>query len=165
MMAMFESLIAELRHEARATRRVLERVPDDKLSWQPHDKSMTLSQLSMHVARIPRAIADLVAETEVAIPRFPRPEAGSAAELVAELDAGIEYAAKRLEEFGDEGLRVEWRMVNDGKTLLAMPRVAVVRNLMLNHWYHHRGQLTVYLRLLDVALPSVYGPSADEMPF
>jgi uncharacterized damage-inducible protein DinB len=164
-MSLTETIIAELRHEGKTTRRVLERVPGDKLLWKPHEKSMSLGKLALHIARLPLGIANLVSELTVGLPKFATPEPSSAEEIVRALDEAIPHAVEKLTAIGDEGLRETWRMVNDGKTLLELPRAAVVRNLMLNHCYHHRGQLTVYLRMLDVPLPSVYGPSADEQPF
>jgi uncharacterized damage-inducible protein DinB len=165
-MSLTESMIAELLHEGKTTRRVLERVPDDKLSWKPHDKSMTLGKLALHIARLPFGIANLVSELTVGLPKFPTPQPESRDEIVKALDEALPYAVEKLTAIGDGGMREIWRMVDDsGKAVLELPRVAVVRNLMLNHCYHHRGQLTVYLRILDVALPSVYGPTADERPF
>lgn len=93
-----------------------------------------------------------------------RPEATSRSELLAELEKSVATLTRRLEEWGDEGLRTEWQLVRGDRPLLVLPRGAVVRSVILNHWYHHRGQLTVYLRLLDVPLPPVYGDTADEQP-
>jgi uncharacterized damage-inducible protein DinB len=164
-MAMADGFIAELTNEAKTTRRVLERVPDSQLAWRPHPKSMSLGQLAYHISALPRSIADLLAELSVEPPRVPLPEDTPVAELLANLDRNISHATERLAAWGDEGLGAMWRMTRGGKTLLELPRAAMVRSVMLNHWYHHRGQLTVYLRLLDVPLPSVYGPSADEQVF
>lgn len=164
-MAIAEAFVAELRQEAATTRRVLERVPEDLMSWKPHEKSPSLGQLAWHIARIPRAIADLATKTDNDVPVVPRTQATSVAELLHDLDANVDYGAARLIELGDETLQQPWRMKKDGKTLMEMPRLALVRAIMLNHWYHHRGQLTVYLRMLDVPLPSVYGPTADEGTF
>jgi uncharacterized damage-inducible protein DinB len=95
----------------------------------------------------------------------PLPEGLSVAEIVAALDENVPYAAAKLTEWDDEALAMKIRLTREGKTLFELPRAALIRNVMLNHWYHHRGQLTVYLRLLDVPLPSVYGPTADEQAF
>lgn len=164
-MDLTQRLIAELGQEGQVTRRVLERVPEDKLSWTPHAKSMSLGQLAMHVARIPRAIADLVSVTEQELPVVPRPEAASVAELTSTLDSGLTYAAEKLRGWGDEGLDVLLILKRDGKPVLQMPRYNMVRAVMLNHWYHHRAQLTLYFRLLDLPVPAVYGGSADELAF
>ena len=164
-MSMTEALIAELTRESETTRRVLERVPEDRLSWKPHEKSMSLGQLALHIARLPAAITGLFSEPTGSIRNVPLPEASSRDEILAELDEGIATARSRLTEWGEEGLNAEWRLVRDGETLLAMPRSAGLRSILLNHSYHHRGQLTVYLRLLDVPLPPVYGSTADERLF
>jgi len=164
-MSATEAFIAELTQEAATTRRVLERVPEGQLSWRPHPKSMSLGQLAAHIAGLPRGIALLLKELTVEPPRVPLPEPTSTAEIVALLDEAVPFAIERLKEWGDEGLAQVWSLSRGGKTLLQLPRLAVFRSVMLNHWYHHRGQLTVYLRLLDVALPSVYGPTADDQIF
>lgn len=162
---MSEALIAEVTREGATTRRVLERVPEDKLAWKPHIKSMSLGTLALHVATVPGALADLVSEPVRDVPGFTPPEARSVAEILTALDASLARAKQRLTEFTDEDMRAEWQMTSGGRTLVALPRIEMLRAVMLNHWYHHRGQLTVYLRLLDVPVPSVYGPSADENPF
>ncbi len=163
-MSLAEQFAAELTREAATTRRVLERVPESQLTWRPHPKSMSLGQLAFHIAVLPRAIAELIAaDTEA--PNVTVREDASVAEILATLDATVPFANERLAAWGDEGLFARWRMTSNGKTLLEMPRMAMWRSVMLNHWYHHRGQLTVYLRMLDVPLPSIYGPTADENPF
>lgn len=164
-MTLVDSLIAELSQEAETTRRVLERVPEDRLSWRPHQKSMTLGTLALHIAVVPGALGELLSELERQVPDFEREEARSRAQLLTALEDSIAQAKAKLMEWGDGGLMAEWRMLRGTQTVLAVPRVALVRSIMLNHWYHHRGQLLVYLRLLDVPVPSVYGPSADEDPF
>jgi uncharacterized damage-inducible protein DinB len=164
-MTLTESLIAELTQEAATTRRVLERVPEDRLTWAPHPKSRTLGQLALHVAQVPGLLADFLSELTRGRPPFDSPEAVSRVELLSELDRSVAAATAKLAAWGDEGLMAEWKMVQGEKTILALPRMGMVRAIMLNHWYHHRGQLAVYLRLLDVPVPSVYGPSADEDPF
>jgi uncharacterized damage-inducible protein DinB len=127
---------------------------------------MSLGQLALHVATIPGTVAELAAlDTIPEPPAFVQPEAANAAELVPSLTASIEKARKVLGGFDDSRMTAMWRLQSGGKDILAMPRVAVVRAIMLNHWYHHRGQLLVYLRLLNQSVPSVYGPTADENPF
>ena len=165
-MKIAEVLIAELEQEAHATRRVLERVPQAKLSWKPHARSMSLGQLALHVATIPGNVASLVANDVIPEPpRFIQAEAATAAELVPALAASITQARTVLGGFDDAAMNRTWRLLHDGKELMALPRAAMLRMVMLNHWYHHRGQLLVYLRMHDVPLPSVYGPTADENPF
>jgi len=165
-MRMIDGMLAELEQEGETTRRVLERIPQAHLSWKPHAKSMSLGQLALHVATIPGNVAELAAlDTIPEPPAFVQREADTAAELVPLLTASIEKARKVLGGFDDSRMTAMWRLQSGGKDILAMPRVAVVRAIMLNHWYHHRGQLLVYLRLLNLPVPSVYGPTADENPF
>jgi uncharacterized damage-inducible protein DinB len=164
-MTLTESLVSEMQREAKSTRAVLERVPEESLSWTPHPKSLTLGQLAYHVAVVPRGIADLLDPLVSEAPKVPRPEATSRAELLSALEESIAHAVGKLRAWGDEGLRAVWQMTVGGNKVIEAPRLGMVRSLMLNHVYHHRGQLTVYLRLLDVPLPPVYGPTADENPF
>jgi uncharacterized damage-inducible protein DinB len=152
--------------EAAATRRVLERVPQAQLSWRPHHKSMSLGQLALHVATIPGLVAELAAaDTLAEPPQFVQPEAATSTELVPALDASLAKARRLLGHMDDEQLSAAWRLMHRNVELMSMPRAAVIRSIMLNHWYHHRGQLLVYLRMHNVPLPSVYGPTADENPF
>jgi uncharacterized damage-inducible protein DinB len=165
-MRIIDGLLAELDQEAPTTRRVLERIPQAHLSWKPHPKSMSLGQLALHVATVPGNVAELAAVDVIpSLPRFVQPEAATASELVPALTESVAKARRALGGFDDEKMAALWRLQNNGKDVMAMPRVAFVRAIMLNHWYHHRGQLLVYLRLLDQAVPSVYGPTADENPF
>jgi len=165
-MKMIDALLAELEQEAQTTRRQLERVPQQHLTWRPHPKSMSLGQLALHIATVPGLVAELAAHDVVPNPpAFQQPEAATAAELVPALTESVATAKRTLGGFDDAKMQAMWRLQSDGKELLAMPRAALVRAIMLNHWYHHRGQLQVYLRLLNVPVPSVYGPTADENPF
>ena len=165
-MKIIDGLLAELEQEAETTRRVLERIPQAHLSWKPHPKSMSLGQLALHVATVPGNVAELAAlDTIPNPPTFVQPEAVSAAELVPSLKESVAKAKRALGGFDDAKMAATWRLQSGGRDILAMPRVAFVRAFMLNHWYHHRGQLLVYLRLLDQSVPSVYGPTADENPF
>jgi uncharacterized damage-inducible protein DinB len=159
------AFIDELTREAQTTQRVLERVPEDKLTWRPHPKSMSLGQLALHIAQVPGMVAELINETPREAPKFVQPEANSKAEILSALDTQLAHAQSRLASWGDGGLMNEWNLKNRDRTLMTVPRIGMVRSIMLNHWYHHRGQLSVYLRLLDVPVPSIYGPSADENPF
>jgi uncharacterized damage-inducible protein DinB len=164
-MSMIEALIQELEQEAQTTRRVLERVPGDKLGWKPHQKSMSLGQLAMHVATTPGGVSDVVRRSPYPASEFKQASAASAAELLPALDQSLATAKENLRAIGDAGLAAMWRVVEGDRELTAMPIGAAVRFIMLNHWYHHRGQLSVYLRELNVPVPSIYGPSADENPF
>jgi len=164
-MTIIDGLLAELEQEAATTRRVLERIPQEHLSWRPHPKSMSLGQLALHVALVPGLVAENAA-LDIASPNsFIQPEAATAAELVPALAESVTKAKRALGTYDDAKMTAIWRLQKDGRDVLAMPRVAFVRAIMLNHWYHHRGQLLVYLRLLDLSVPSVYGPTADENPF
>ena len=165
-MTIINGLLAELEQEAATTRRVLERIPQEHLSWRPHPKSMSLGQLALHVAVVPGLVAESAAlDTVPARPEFIHPEAETAAELVPKLAESVARAKQLLGSYDDAKMSATWRLQNAGQDLLVMPRVAFVRAIMLNHWYHHRGQLLVYLRLLNLPVPSVYGPTADENPF
>lgn len=165
-MSIVEGLLTELEQEAGTTRRVLERIPEEHLSWRPHPKSMSLGQLALHVASVPGSVAELAALDTVPVrPDFNQPEAASAAALVPALTASVARARQVLGGFDDVKMGAVWRLEHGGEEIMAMPRSAFVRAIMLNDWYHHRGQLLVYLRLLDQSVPSVYGPTADENPF
>ena len=160
-----ESFIAELEHETAATKRALERVSNDKLTWKPHPKSYSLGQLALHIAEVPAAIAELIVPDTREAAKFEQASPKSAAELIPALEKSVRTAKDILSGFDDQKMMATWRFKSNGKELMALPRVALVRSIMLNHWYHHRGQLTVYLRLLGIPVPSIYGPSADENPF
>ncbi|MDZ7343520.1 MAG: DinB family protein [candidate division KSB1 bacterium] len=159
-------LLQELEEEAQTTRRVLARVREDQLGWAPHEKSMTLGQLAMHVASVPGAIAGISTQPtfEVKTP-IPRPSATSVAELLKRLDESVARAKAILREMGDAALLSPWRMVDGDQEVAVISRGALLRSIMLNHWYHHRGQLTVYLRQTGSLVPAIYGASADENPF
>ena len=165
-MKIIDGLLAELEQEAATTRRLLERIPQEHLTWKPHPKSMSLGQLALHVATVPGNVAELAAlDTVPQPPAFVQPEATSSSELVPALTESVAKARRALGGLDDAEMRATWRIQDGGRDIMSMPRVAFVRAIMLNHWYHHRGQLLVYLRLLDQPVPSVYGPSADENPF
>lgn len=161
-----EDILQELDQEAATTRRVLERVPEDKLDWRPHEKSFSLGQLAMHVATIPGALAQVsTMETfNVKGPDVPRPSASSTAELLEALDESLTQAHEILGRMDGDSLATPWQLMDGDQVLLTIPRASFLRSVMLNHWYHHRGQLTVYLRQTGALVPGVYGPSADEAP-
>jgi len=165
-MGMIDGMLQELEQEAQTTRRVLERVPGSQLAWRPHEKARTLGQLALHVAIVPGGVAELIASPSPAqAPTFTDPSPDSASELVPALDQSIAKARQVLGGMDDAALMATWRMMQGERELFAVPRMALLRSIMLNHWYHHRGQLTVYLRQLGLPVPSIYGPSADENPF
>lgn len=166
-MAIRDEMIQELDQEAQTTRRVLERVPDAHLGWRPHAKARTLGELALHIAMVPGAVAALAAQpSPAAAPEFGAdPSPARAADLLPALDQSIADAKRTLAGLDDDAMRETFRLVAGDRELFAIPRAALLRAVMLNHWYHHRGQLSTYLRQLGVALPSIYGPSADENPF
>jgi uncharacterized damage-inducible protein DinB len=162
---MIDAMLQELEQEARTTRRVLERVPNERLTWQPHKKSMSLGQLALHVATVPGTVAEIAMKSPFSVRQFSQASATNASELLPALDESIGKAKKLLGGLDDAAMTSTWRLMNGDRELMAVPRTAMLRTIMLNHWYHHRGQLSVYLRELDVPIPSIYGPSADENPF
>jgi uncharacterized damage-inducible protein DinB len=163
-MSMCEALAAELEQEAKTTRRLLERVPEGSFGWKPHEKSMSLGQLAGHVAQLPMLIVPALNEDDFNFatagwkPFSPQ----TTAELVEQFDANVSAAAAALKSQDDGKMGEKWSLKSGEHVIFEMPRAAVVRFVGLNHVVHHRGQLSVYLRLLDVPLPSIYGPSADE---
>jgi len=164
-MSMTQAMLHEFDNEAKTTRKVLERVPADKLSWKPHPKSMSLGTLALHVASSPGVIIGWCAEDETQFTGQAPPEATSTSEILAAHDESVKKVKETLPQVGDEGMQKMWTAKAGGQTLMTMPKAALARSIVMNHWVHHRGQLSVYLRLLDVPVPSIYGPSADENPF
>jgi len=164
---MVDSMLNELCREAAITRRVLERVPGDSLEWKPHPKSMSLGQLALHVATIPCNLSGLakVEEFDASQSNFDPPTPGNVEEILTNHDEGLSVAQDYLSSVDDQTLQGSWRLTFKGKEVFTVPRGEFIRSVMLNHWYHHRGQLSVYLRLLDVPVPVIYGRSADENPF
>lgn len=160
-------LAAEFRQEANTSRRALERVPADKLSWRPHAKSLSLGQLALHIAAVPGRIVPMLQKTEHEIDpgAFKFDEPKSVGEILAVFDQSVKDAGAFLDNLTDEQLHGGWTLKASGRTLFTKCRLEVMRMIMFSHIYHHRGQLSVYLRLLDVRVPSIYGPSADENPF
>lgn len=164
-MPLIDGMLIELDQEAQTTRRVLERIEDAHLSWRPHPKARTLGELAFHIASVPGAVAELAMQDKVQAPDFVDPIPPSAQEILKTLDESLAKAKKTLSGVSDEVLTSNWTMMKGAKELFTQPRIALLRSIMLNHWYHHRGQLSVYLKQLDVPIPSIYGPSADENPF
>src|SRR5262249_47848295 len=157
-MALIDSMLQELDQEAQTTKRVLERVPHDRLDWQPHPKARTLGALAIHVASVPGRVASLISSPSPAqLPQFGDPNLTSAAELVPTLNESIATAKSVLGKMDDAALTSTWRLMRGDREVFAAPRVGLLRSIMLNHWYHHRGQLSVYLRELNVPIPSIYG--------
>ena len=167
-MRIVDSVLMELEQEAKTTKRVLERVPEDKLGWKLHQKSMTLGQLAFHIATTPGSIAEMVVPDccDLKPDAFKGPRTPSTkAEILEAFQQNLAAAREALNKLDDVAMSATWRLTIGGKDMLSVPRIGFIRSVMLNHSYHHRGQLSVYLRLLDVPVPSIHGPSADENPY
>ncbi len=163
-MPMIDALVSELEQESATTRRLMG-LPADKLGWRPHRKSFTLGQLALHIAGIAPGLAAMAAKDASESPGFDQREANSKDEVLQALDGGLEEAKAILGRMDDRRLAAPWKLTRGEEVLMTIPRLALLRSFMLNQHYHHRGQLTVYLRELDVPLPPVYGPTADEALF
>jgi uncharacterized damage-inducible protein DinB len=164
-MRLVDSLLMEIDQEAQTTKRVLDRIPDDKLAWKPHPKSCSLGQLALHIASVPGNVAAAAAQDTFEVPNSPRPEPKSRQEILETFSKGLASAKDTLSKMEDARLTSMWSLTKNGKVLMSVPRIGFLRSFLMNHNYHHRGQLSVYLRMLDVPVPSIYGPSADENPF
>jgi uncharacterized damage-inducible protein DinB len=164
-MAIADAMLMEMEMEEKTTQRVLERVPESKLSWKPHPKAYSLGQLAMHIAIAQGRIATAATNDahEYAPPKLPDPT--SRKEIMDAFAESSATARKLVKSFDDAKMMANWTLKKDGKVLMSVPRVGFLRAIMLNHIYHHRGQLSVYIKLLDLPVPSIYGPSADENPF
>jgi uncharacterized damage-inducible protein DinB len=163
-MLTLDDILQELEQEAPNTRRVLERIPEGKLEWRPHAKSMTMGQLGMHVANLPGAIMEVSRRPFDVNTQIPRPGAASVGQILAVFEESIGRARRLLGEMSDADLAEPWSMMKGSQELWSVPRGAFLRTVLLNHWYHHRGQLTVYLRQTGALVPAVFGDSADEKP-
>ena len=159
-----QALIPELKHEASSTRKILESVPDGKFDWKPHEKSMTLGRLASHVAEIPDWMTATLTtdELDFAKSNYKPTSPASKEELLGKFEQSYAKALESLQAATDETLRGNWTLRNADHVIFTMPRIATLRSFVMNHLIHHRGQLTVYLRLLDLPVPGMYGPSADE---
>lgn len=162
-----QMIAAELKQEAVSTRKMLERIPGEQFQWQPHEKSMPLVSLAGHIADMINWTNVTINDDELdfATSDFTPKKYADASELVAYFDQNIAAALDVLNSASDETMMQKWRLRNGEKILFEMPKAAVMRSMVMNHIIHHRGQLAVYLRLLDVPVPSIYGPSADEQIF
>ena len=164
-MAIVDSILMEMEQEGKTTQRVLERIPEDKLSWKPHAKSYSLGQLGLHIARGQGFLADAVSQDTFEIGNMSQPEPQSKKEILDVFAQSTAHAKQTLAKLDDSRMMANWTATRGGKVLMSTPRIGFIRAVVLNHFYHHRGQLSVYLRLLDVPVPSIYGPSADVNPF
>lgn len=166
-MPISQALLPEFDHEMANTRKALERVPEDKFGWKPHEKSMTLGRLATHVAELAGWVPTTLERESLDLappgaPAYQPQTAGSRAELLESFDKNVAAARAVIGGAADAQWMVPWTLLVGGKTMFSMPRIAVLRGMVMNHMIHHRGQLAVYLRLNDVPVPALYGPSADE---
>ncbi len=166
-MSISASMLPELEMELATTRKCLERLPTDKFGWKPHEKSMTMAGLATHIANMLGWGADTCKSDSFDVAPvggepYKEDPAASTEDLLAKFDKNAAAFKAALATTTDEQMMVTWSLLSGGNVLFAMPRVACLRGMILNHIVHHRGQLTVYLRLNDIAVPSIYGPSADE---
>jgi uncharacterized damage-inducible protein DinB len=167
-MSMNQALLPEFDREMANTRKTLERVPDDKMAYKPHPKSFPMGTLARHIAQLAGWIAVTINNDTLEIagtPGYPPPEENKQKELLEIFDKSVADSRAALAGVSDETLLKQWSLTMNGQTLLAMPKIGVVRGMVMNHIIHHRAQLGVYLRMNDVAVPALYGPSADEMSF
>jgi len=165
-MGIGQSMLPEFDHEMANTRKTLERVPDDKFGWKPHEKSFAMGALATHISNLPTWTNVTIDLDEFDMARggvpMKTPECRNQKELLEAFDANVLKAREALASISDERIFQPWTLLASGNKVLSMPRVAVLRGFVMNHLIHHRAQLGVYLRLNDVAVPSIYGPSADE---
>jgi uncharacterized damage-inducible protein DinB len=169
-MPMSDALLPEFDHEMATTRKFLERVPDDRLGWKPHQKSFTIGQLGTHLSNIPSWIVDTLKKTELDIapvgqPPYRETEKRSRQEMLDAFDKNVAAGRQSLAGASDETLLKPWSLLAGGKPIMTMPRIAVLRSFIMSHVIHHRAQMGVYLRLCDIPVPSAYGPTADEPQF
>lgn len=163
-MSLAQSMLAEFVAQAPPTRKFIERLPQDKLTWQPHPRSRTAGQLALHIAGVPGRIVTAAQNESMQLPQFNETQPATVAEILETFDAGVATVNQILPTIDDAAMHATWRMVSGDQVLLAIPRYDFLRNIMLNHWYQHRGQFAVYLRLLNIPVPATWGPSADEPP-
>jgi len=163
-MSIAQAMLAEFEHEAKTTRKFLERVPQDKLGWRPHEKSHTAGELALHIASVPAGVVQSASLDQSPLPDFDTlfKQPQTTQQILAALDRSVEVVRRELPKFDDARLRQTWSGTVSGKPVVTMPRADFLRFILMNHWVHHRGQLGVYLRLLGAKVPSSYGPSADE---
>ena len=161
------AILDEFERELITTRTFIERVPDDRLTWRPHEKSMTAGQLALHIAQTLDGVVGFALPDEATAPDFgaERPQPASVREVLEALESGAAYVRQTLPTLDDARMRADFTILRDGRTLMSLPRALFLRNILLNHVYHHRGQLGVYLRLVGAKVPPSYGPSGDESPF
>ncbi len=164
-MSIAQTFLAEFETQAPITRKFLERLPEDKLTWKPHEKSMTAGQLAYHLAFVPGGVIRFVQNNPAQAPEFAKfPQPASRGEILTLFEESITAVRDQLPKFEDTAMKETWRLVAGGQEVLAQARGEFLRDVMFSHWYQHRGQFSVYLRMLNVAVPASWGPSADEPP-
>ena len=162
-MGISDSLLPEFDQETATVRKVIERLREDKYDWAPHEKSMKAGRLASHIAEMTSWGTISITQDSLDLANGHQPlNAASRAELLAAFDGNVKECRKAIEGVSDETLMKPWSLLHDGNTIMTLPKISVIRSLVLNHIIHHRGQLSVYLRLTGTPVPSIYGPSADE---
>jgi uncharacterized damage-inducible protein DinB len=166
-MAIRDGLLAELDNEATGTRKTLERVPEKLFAWKPHAKSFSMGHLASHIANLPSWVGHALTKDSLDLmptsgPKMETPQARTNQQLLEMFDANIAEARAELARASDEEMFRNWSLMGGGKVFFTMPKIAVLRSFVFNHTVHHRAQLGVYLRLNDIPVPPLYGPSADE---
>ena len=163
-MSIAQTLLSEFEAQAPITRKFLERLPEDKLTRKPHEKSMTAGQLAYHLALVPGGVIRAVQNNPQQAPDFKFPQPANRQEILKTYEDSIATVRSTLPKFDDAAMRETWRLLAGDQEVLAQPRAEFLRDVMLSHWYQHRGQFSVYLRMLNVPVPASWGPSADEPP-
>ena len=164
-MSIAEAILREFEGQVPVTRKFLERLPESHLTWKPHEKSMSAGQLAFHLATTPGGVIRFVQNSPAPAPEFASfPQPAARKEILDKYDESVATVRDLLPKMDDAKLHETWRMVQGDKEVLAVPRAQFIRDIMLNHWYQHRGQFSVYLRILNVPVPASWGPSADEPP-
>ena len=169
-MPLSAALLPEFDQEITSTRKTLERVPENKFGWKPHEKSGAMGWLAAHIANLPGWLVMTMKQDSLdlapgGVQVQPPPPPKSSQELLATFDKNVKEARAALAAASDAELMKPWSLLNNGAVLMTLPKAAVVRSFIMNHLIHHRAQLGVYLRLNNIAVPAIYGPSADESAF
>jgi uncharacterized damage-inducible protein DinB len=163
-MSIANAMLGEFEHESKITRKFLERIPQDKLTWKPHEKSHTAGELALHIAGVPGNVVRSALVDESPLPDFAKlfQQPATVQDILSSHEKSTQMVREILPTLDDARLMTNWSGMLDGKPIVTMPRVMFLRSIMLNHWIHHRGQLGVYLRLIGAKVPASYGPSGDE---
>jgi uncharacterized damage-inducible protein DinB len=164
-MSLAEAMLNEFEVQVPITRKFLERLPEDKLLWKPHERSMSAGQLALHIAGVPGGVVRGAQQNPAPAPDFNNiPQPSTLQEVLTKFEESIATVKSVLPQFDDAQMQETWRLMQGDREVFAIPRAQFIRDIMLNHWYQHRGQFSVYLRLLNVGVPASWGPSADDPP-